>query len=57
MQHYVNIKHPIDSNLTGSCIMRTQEIKINNLLNKEIEYERNFNQTHFAIQILLIITP
>ena len=37
--------------------MMKEEIKLSNLINENIEEERNINCTHLLIQILRIITP
>ena len=47
----------IDQNLIGTRVMRTEEIKLKELLNENVEMEKSLNKTHVNLQILRIITP
>ena len=47
----------IDKNLIGTRVMKTNEIKLNSLLNENIESIIDLEDTHLDVQILRIITP
>ena len=48
---------PIDRNLIGTRVMLTEEIKIVDLLNENVENEMNLSKKHIVGQIVRIITP
>ena len=48
---------PFDRNLIGSAVMQTEEILIQDLLNEDVEFERNLSRTHLNVQILRILSP
>ena len=49
--------NPVDINLIGDRCMRTEEIQLQDLLNENIDREKNLRKTHLLVQILRIITP
>jgi hypothetical protein len=51
------VQLPIDQNLINTRVMRTEEIRVKDLLNKNVEMEMSLNKTHVNLQILQIITP
>lgn len=51
------IETPIDQSLIGKYVFNTREIKIQQLLNEEVESELNLGRMHLTIQLLRIITP
>lgn len=51
------VQSPIDQNLINTRVMRTEEIRVKDLLNENVEMEMSLNKTHVNLQILRIITP
>ena len=56
-QRQRTIQAPVDRNLLGTRAMRTNEIKLTQLMNENIENEVNLGKTHMVVEILRIITP
>ena len=46
------VERPVDKNLIGKFIMKTEEVRIQDLLNEKVEEEKLLSRCHLFLQIL-----